>query len=129
MKRIARLVLVSLPLAFGPSCQQMLPTAPSDLTTGIVIYEFQDYQGRSAHVTEDIRELDDIDGPCFSTDVSGTSSTVDIDFNDCVSSVRVAPGWRAHLYEHPNFGGWDQIVLEDVPDLGVTCPQWSYQFL
>ena len=45
----------------------------------------------------------------------GESETV---WDDCISSVRVAPGWEAHLYEHPNFGGWDQIVLEDVLDLG-----------
>ena len=117
MKRIARLVLVSLPLALGSSCQQMLPTAPSDLTTGIVIYEFQDYQGRSAHVTEDISDLDNVDGPCLRRTIDG-GFTGGVGWDDCISSVKVAPGWEVHLYEHPDFGGWDQIVLEDVPDLG-----------
>ena len=115
MKRIARLVLVSLPLALGSSCQQMLPTAPSDLTTGIVIYRFQDYQGQSAHVTEDISDLDNVDGPCFRTRLGEQNAD---GWDNCISSVKVAPGWEAHLYEHPDFGGWDQIVLEDVPDLG-----------
>ena len=96
------------------SCQENLPTGPSDLTTGIVIYDLQDYQGESALVTEDISDLDDVKGPCRTSD--GYDS-IDV-WDDCISSVRVAPGWEAHLYEHPDFGGWDQIVLEDVSDLG-----------
>ena len=113
--------LVVLCLRIG-SCQENLPTAPSAFSTGIAIYEFQDYQGESAHVTEDISDLDDVRGPCFKTESGGGTTTfVDV-WDDCVSSVKVAPGWEAHLYEHPDFGGWDQIVLEDVSDLGEVGP-------
>ena len=44
------------------------------------------------------------------------------DFNDAASSVRVAPGYCAVLYEHANeFGGYGASVelLEDCPDLSV----------
>ena len=44
------------------------------------------------------------------------------DFNDAASSVRVAPGYCAVLYEHANeYGGYGASVelLEDCPDLSV----------
>jgi phospholipase C len=44
------------------------------------------------------------------------------DFNDSASSVRVAPGYCAVLYEHANeYGGYGASVdlLEDCPDLSV----------
>jgi phospholipase C len=44
------------------------------------------------------------------------------DFNDSASSVRVAPGYCAVLYEHANefsgYGAWVDL-LEDCPDLSV----------
>jgi hypothetical protein len=48
------------------------------------------------------------------------------DWNDCVSSVKVAPGWRATLYRGTNF---DDDALEidgDVPNLQLVnhdCPK------
>ncbi len=72
-------------------------------------------KGESALVTEDISDLDDVNGPCRTLDEN--NNPIDV-WDDCISSVRVAPGWEAHLYEHPNFGGWDQIFLEDASDLG-----------
>ena len=44
------------------------------------------------------------------------------DFNDSASSIRVAPGYCAVLYEHANeYGGYGASVdlLEDCPDLSV----------
>src|SRR5688572_6673661 len=44
------------------------------------------------------------------------------DFNDAASSIRVAPGYVAVLYEHANeFSGYGASVdlLEDCPDLSV----------
>ena len=108
-----KIVLVAACMLMG-SCRDRLPTGPSDLTAGIVIYEFNNYQGESAHVTEDISNLDDVNGPCNTFDEK--NNPIDV-WDDCISSVRVAPGWEAHLYEHPSFGGWDQIVLDDVSDL------------
>jgi hypothetical protein len=45
------------------ACQQTLPLAPSELATGIVIYEHADYLGASAHITQDIKDLKDFKGP------------------------------------------------------------------
>jgi hypothetical protein len=71
-----------------------LPLAPSELTTGVVLYEHADYAGLSAHVTESVRHLDDFAGPCRKeVDSGSTTYTYDV-WDDCISSIRVAPGWR-----------------------------------
>jgi hypothetical protein len=38
-------------------CQESLPLVPSELTTGIVVYEHSNYLGDSAHITADIKHL------------------------------------------------------------------------
>jgi hypothetical protein len=99
-------------------CEVTLPVAPSELTSGIIIYEHANYLGESAHVTEDIKDLRSIDrGPCALDD----STT----WNDCVSSVRVAPGARVTLYRDPNFRGESLELTTDVANLQLekgTCP-------
>jgi hypothetical protein len=105
-------------LATLSGCELTLPTAPSELTTGIVIYEHANYLGESAHIIEDIRDLRSVDrGPCRTEDASN--------WNDCVSSVRVAPGARATLYRDPNFRGESLEIAVDIPNLQLekgTCP-------
>jgi Peptidase inhibitor family I36 len=100
------MILVSLLSHNG--CRDMLPTAPSDLTSGIVIYQHANFRGRSAHITADIRDLEAVQGPCMGPDISSSDS-----WDDCMSSVRVAPGWRATLYEDPNYNGWAADVGEE----------------
>ena len=67
---------------------------------------------------EDIRDLRSIDrGPC-TTDDSTT-------WNDCISSVRVAPATRVTLYRDPNFRGESLELTGDVANLQLekgTCP-------
>jgi hypothetical protein len=99
-------------------CELTLPGEPSDLTTGIVIYEHANYLGQSAHVTKDLRDLKSVDrGPCATDEGS--------DWNDCISSVRIAPGTRAALYRDPNFKGESLELSGDVPNLQLekgSCP-------
>ena len=59
-------------------------------------------------------------GSGVSLDEGDTRFTTD--FNDAASSIRVAPGYCAVLYEHANeYGGYGASVdlLEDCPDLSV----------
>ena len=94
-------------------CRDRLPSAPSDLTTGIVIYENANFVGASAHITTDVPDLEEAHGPCLrSSDTSDASSLKD-SWDDCVSSIRVAPGWRATLYEDPNYKGWAADVGQE----------------
>jgi hypothetical protein len=100
------------------SCRNNLPTGPSEpltLLTGIVVYEHADYNGDSGHVTRDIENLEDYNGPCFlSADAYGGST---FSWGDCISSVRVAPGWSATFYRDDGFHGERFEVTHDVPNL------------
>ena len=101
-------------------CQKSLPTAPADLTSGIVVYEHINYQGASAHVTEDLKNLEDVKGPCVKTDSSGDTTTRKDVWGDCISSIRVAPGWRATIYREDGYSGDRLDVTADLPNLQVV---------
>lgn len=115
--------------AGGAGCEtSRLPTAPSELTSGIVVYEDANYLGRSAHITDDVRDLRDVRGPCehYESDAPGGARYI-YDWNDCISSVRVAPGWRATLYRDDNYRDDELAITGDVPNLQLVtqhdCPK------
>jgi hypothetical protein len=70
--------------------------------------------GESGYVVRDISNLGSTRGPCVGVDEYALYAK---SWDDCISSVRIAPGWNARLYEHAGFGGRGQVVLEDVPNL------------
>ena len=95
-----------------------LPTGPSTLTTGAVIYLDANFQGASAHVTRDISNLGNVSGgprACGYRSESNDDSYYTWD--DCISSIRLAPGWRVTLYEHPNFRGTSLELTEHAANL------------
>lgn len=109
-------------LAVGCGEVRSLPVGASELTTGVIVYEHANFQGDSAHVTRDTADLEDFDvGPCEHSVDDGHV----YNWDDCISSVRVAPGWRATLYEHPGFKGESLDLTEDASNLQLvkgTCP-------
>ena len=109
-------------------CSDKLTMGPTDgLVDGIVVFEHANFQGRSAHITTDIRNLADFDGPCEHVG-SGTptaAGTTSHDWNDCISSVRVAPGWSATLYRASGYRDDSLFVPTDMPNLQLAshdCP-------
>jgi len=113
--RLATLLAAALLLFDG--CRDKLPSAPSDLSAGIVIYQHANFLGESAHIIGDVANLEDVRGPCVRTDTDANGNTSSTDsWDDCASSVRVAPGWRATLYEDPNYKGWAADVGEENVD-------------
>ena len=103
-----------------------LPAAPSELLTGIVVYEHANFQGASAHLTSDISDLQKADGPCEHEESDEYSTTRIYNWNDCISSVRVAPGWSATLYRATGYGDDSLEIVADVPNLqlvGHDCPK------
>jgi hypothetical protein len=96
------------------ACASSLPTAPSQVTNGVAIYEHADYAGESALVTEDIKDLKDVKGPCRKPSSDGDE---DIGWSDCISSIRVAPGWRATLYRDDGFKGEQLELTSDAHNL------------
>lgn len=110
--------------AGGAGCEtSRLPGAPSDLASGIVVYEDANYLGASAYITDDVRDLRDVRGPCEHYD---SDRGYYYDWNDCISSVRVAPGWRATLFRDDNYRDDELTITTDQPNLQLVtqhdCP-------
>jgi hypothetical protein len=98
-----------------------LPTAPSDLVTGVTLFEHANFQGESAHLTSDVPDLKDFKGPCRHESSSSTGGTdITYDWNDCASSFRVAPGWRVQVYRDDDFRGQSLSASQDVPNLQLV---------
>ena len=120
MHRICRVGVVMALTAAG--CEKSLPSAPSKLSSGVTFYEHANFLGESAHVTGDVRDLKDFSGPCEHQSTSATGGTTTTrDWNDCVSSMRVAPGWRIQVYRDDDFRGQTLSATQDVPNLQLVA--------
>lgn len=124
--RRAAVLLAGIAIGCG---KDSLPTAPSELSSGITVYEHANFLGESAHITQDIADLRDFKGPCEHIETSGggdvpvTSSTVR-DWNDCISSIQLAAGWTAVAYRNPDYRGESLEITGDVSNLQLvrgTC--------
>lgn len=107
------------------ACMDELPTAPDQVTTGITIYEDANYLGGSALVTRDISDLRNLNGPCEWSVTTSSGTTSGSNWNDCISSIRVAPGWRATVYRDDDYDGQSLELTEDAPNLQLvrgSCP-------
>lgn len=93
-----------------------LPSAPSDVTSGVTIYANANFLGGSALLTQDVSSLASYSGWC-KHETGGLYSSTSYDWNDCVSSLKVAPGWRATVYRDDDFKGDSHEVTRDVPNL------------
>ena len=105
--RVVRGVAIAALLAAGCHGLKDLPTAPEEFTSGVILYEDASFLGYASHVTSDIEDLRKFKGPCEHQDDDGVNF---YDWNDCISSVKVAPGWTATLYRGTGFKD-DSIVL------------------
>jgi hypothetical protein len=74
------------------ACEELprLPTAPSNLTAGVAIYEHELFTGASALLTEDVLNLQSYSGGC---DYSSSDKDY-YQWNDCISSIKVLPPAR-----------------------------------
>jgi hypothetical protein len=119
-RRLRQGLLLGAAVVFASSCQEELPTAPDDLAEGITVYEHAGFTGGSAHLTSDADNLSGYKGPCehYSSSGSPYAGTYTYDWNDCISSIKVAPGWRATVYVDFGFHEDWLDVTADVPDLG-----------
>jgi hypothetical protein len=87
------------------------PLGPTQLDQGVVVFMNSGFRGTSQQVGADVPDLGKAEGPC-SADEGGTGS-----WNDCISSIRVLPGWSARVYGDKNFRGAVLEVTADVADL------------
>lgn len=119
-------VLVVSLLGVLAACEdKKLPSAPSELTRGVTIYEHANFTGASALLTSEVRNLTDYTGPCQhdsynpGTGTGGFTVTT-FDWNDCMSSLKIAPGWRATVYRDEDFKGESLEVTSEVPNLQLV---------
>lgn len=123
--RVASLTLLLLIAGCGGGGLPSLPTGPSDLMRGLSIYEHANYLGESALVDTSQSDLRDFNGPCEHTESDDGYTTTNYDWDDCISSLRIAPGWRAVIYRDNDYKGQSLQVTGDVPNLQLvtgSCP-------
>jgi hypothetical protein len=102
----------------APGCElPELPTSPSPLSDGVVLFEHANFLGNSAHITGDVPDLRSFTGPCVHDDGEGG---VTRDWNDCVSSVQVAPGWRVTIYKDTGYRDDSLSITAEEPNLALV---------
>ena len=115
-------VLAAFALAACESDFQSLgPTPPGE---GIVIYLHADFSGPSQALNVGVPDLGKVEGACSSGEEGETPS-----WSDCISSVKVYPGWIATLYRDKNYQGESVTVTADTPslrDLRGPCDKDSF---
>jgi len=106
---IAMGVLVAFVLA---ACENLISLAPTPPGEGIVIFLNVDFGGPSQALNVDVPDLGKVEGAC-SKGGEGEMPT----WSDCISSVRVNPGWAATLYRDKDYKGASVMVTADTPNL------------
>ena len=91
------------------------PTGPSatEAQDGVTIYEHPQFKGTSRLLLTDVEDLDDLTGGCHQ---DGRFDPT-LDFDDCISSIRIPPGWRVTVYEDPRYRGRSATFTSDIGDL------------
>jgi len=119
--RLSVRVMSAAALAFLPcACGGPDPLGPTALDQGVIVFMHSGFRGTSQQVGIDVSDLTKVQGPC-GTDENESSRT----WNDCISSVRLLPGWSATLYGDSNFRGAAIEVTEDIADLASRAGSCS----
>ena len=116
-------VVVAVAVAVG-GCGSLPALGPTPADQGIVIYVHADFTGPSQAVNVDVPDLDKVQGSC-SKGEEGEVPT----WSDCISSVKVVPGWSATLFRDANYKGPSVTVTADTPnlrDLSGPCDKDSF---
>jgi peptidase inhibitor family I36 len=93
-------------------CGSIPALGPTPADEGIVIYVHANFTGPSQALNVDVPDLGKVQGSCS----SGAEGEVPT-WNDCISSVKVLPGWSATLYRDTNYRGSSVTVTADTPNL------------
>ncbi len=91
------------------------PTGPVP-TSGIIVFARADYRGPYRIIVDDVRDLRWLDDEPDSDDCA-VKLVGQERWTDCISSIRVADGWQAVVYEHDTYRGESLTVTFDIPDL------------
>jgi hypothetical protein len=99
-----------------PACTEPLDIlGPTPVDEGIVIYIHSGFRGTSQVLAADVANLGRVEGPCAKEDEESATLTWD----DCVSSIKVRPGWGVTLYRDRDFRGASMVVTADLESLAA----------
>lgn len=119
------LIPMGVVVAFGiAGCGSIPALGPTPSDQGIVIYVHADFAGPAQALNVDVPDLAKVQGSCS----SGAEGEVPT-WADCISSVKVLPGWTATLYRDAKYKGASVIVTSDTPnlrDLSGPCDKNSF---
>jgi hypothetical protein len=121
-----RLVPASLAVALvaAAACGSVPALGPTPAGEGIIIYLNADFAGPSQAINVDVPDLGRVQGSCSSGAEGETPH-----WGDCISSVKVMPGWTATLYRDHDYKGASVVVDADTPnlrDLRGPCDKDSF---
>jgi len=106
------------------ACGSVSSLGPTPAGEGIVIFLHADFAGPSQALNVNVPDLGRVEGACSSGGEGETPS-----WADCISSVKVNPGWSATLYRNKDYGGASVTVSADTPnlrDLPGPCDKDSF---
>jgi hypothetical protein len=99
--------------AFAGCGSPTQPTVP--FGEGVSLYKDSLFRGKTVTIGADVSDLSKLDGPCNGSE--DTSSN----FDDCISSMRIPPGWSATVFRDRKFEGASATYTADVPDFDVVA--------
>ncbi|MGH9321512.1 MAG: hypothetical protein ACRD21_06560 [Vicinamibacteria bacterium] len=86
-------------------------------TEGLTFFEHPDFEGNSITLAGGFSDFDDLRGPCNRTTNPVTGATGDGDWDNCISSVMVSPGWEGTASEHDDYQGETLAITQNITDL------------
>ena len=107
-------------LVFPACTEPLVILGPASPNEGIVIYIHSGFRGTAQVLAADVSNLGRVEGPCAKGDEESTTLTWD----DCVSSIKVMPGWGATIYRDRDFRGAAMELMadqENLAALGGSC--------
>jgi hypothetical protein len=116
MKAVLRISSVAALAVLAACGAQRQPLGPTGIDEGIVVYIHSGFRGSSQAIATDVPNLDKVEGPCAKGD--GESTT--LSWDDCISSIRVMPGWGATVYRDREFKGAALELAADSLDLSAV---------
>ena len=99
-----------------PACTEPLEVlGPAPVDQGIIIFIHSEFRGTSQVLAADVSNLGRVEGPCAKEDEESVALTWD----DCVSSIKVMPGWGVTLYRDRDFRGESRDLTGDAHSLAA----------
>ena len=117
MRPVLRAACFMVAVLFIPACTEPLDIlGPVPADAGIVIYIHSEFRGTSQAIAADVANLGEVEGPCS----KGDDESVELTWDDCVSSIKVMPGWGATLYRDRDYRGASMVVTGDTLNLSAV---------